>query len=139
MQIMLFYFVLQRLCFKIFVQKELNPSFPAEKAIKYACYDYRSDDYHGKTPPHGFHATYQVHTKYTGYQRGEHQDNGDGGHLFHHARHIVINNAGVGLHGRVKNIGVDVGRLACLVHLNRYVLNEVSIEFVDWELKLQLR
>ena len=50
------------------------------------------------------HTIDKVHTKQTGYQRGEHQDNGNAGKHLHHLRHIIINNVRIRLHRRFQNV-----------------------------------
>ena len=52
---------------------------------------------------------------------------------------IVVDDTLIGVHRRLKNVGVDAGGLTSLGHLNIYVLNEVGVEFVNLQLELQLR
>ena len=61
---------------KNFAPWVLNPSFPAEEAIKYARHHYGGYDNYGEAPPNRFHAAHKVHTKDTGYKRREHQYDG---------------------------------------------------------------
>ena len=86
-----------------------------------------------------FHAVYQVHTEQTGNQRGEHQDNADAGEHFHDAAYIIINNTGVSVHCRVKDVVIDVTGLAGLTHLDIDVLDHVGIQLIDGQFELQLR
>ena len=55
----------------------------------------------------------------------------------HQARHIVVDDVGIGFHRRVEDVGVDIRCLPRLVHLNGDVFNEVGIEFIDRQFELQ--
>ena len=121
----------------ILPKASLYPGLAAEQPIEYARHDKREDDNEQEAPPRILQSRHEVHTEDAGDERGKHEDNGHGSHLFHDASHIIIDNAGVGLHGRVENVGVDIRRLAGLVHLDGDVLDEVGVEFVHGEFEFQ--
>ena len=101
------------------------------------CHRYKQRN--GKSEGTCLHAVDEVHTKETGYQRGEHHKNGYRGERTHHCVHVVIDDARIGVHGRFKNVGIDVGGLSRLSHLDIDILDKVGIQLVDLELELQLR
>ena len=81
-----------------------NPCALAEQPIENSSDNERSQHHYGEAPCPKLHAVDEVHTKQTGDKRGKHQDNADAGHLLHHARHIIVNNIGVSIHCRIKNV-----------------------------------
>ena len=117
----------------------LNPGFPAEEPVKAARYQYRQHAYQREGPPGCFQPVDHVHSEDTGDERGEHEDDGHGGHLFHHRSHIIINNVGIGFHGGVQDVGIDVGGFARLVHLDGDVLNQIGVKLIHRQLELQFR
>ena len=124
----------------IFQSRSLsNPRFSAEQGIEHGGYEHGAACHKRESPPRSFHAVDQVHTEDTCDKRGEHQDDGDGSHLLHDARHAIVDDAGVSLHGGVQDVCVNVGSLSGLIHLNGNVLNKVGIHFIDGQFELQLR
>ena len=121
-----------------FLEKALsNPGFPSEDAIEESGDDDGEHNHHGEAPPRGFHAVDEIHSEDARDECGEHEDDGNARHLFHDARHVVVDDAGVGFHCGVKDVGVDVGGFSCLVHLNRDVFDEVGVQFIDGQFELQ--
>ena len=47
------------------------------------------------------HAVDEVHTEHRGDERRNHQDDGDRCERTHHGVHVVVDDAGVGVHGRL--------------------------------------
>lgn len=92
----------------------------------------------GEAPGDLFHAVYQVHAEEAGNECGEHEDNADAGEHLHDGTHVVVDDIGVSIHRGVEDVGVDIGRLSCLAHLNAHVLYHVCIEFVDGQFELEL-
>ena len=84
------------------------------------------------------YAVEEVHAKEAGNQCGEHEHDADGGHGLHHGVSVVVDDAGVGVHCGVEDVGVDVSGLAGLVHLDGHVLNEVGVQLIDGQLELEL-
>ena len=91
-----------------------------------------------KSPCRIFHAVYQVHTEQRGDERGAHHHDRHRRQRTHHRIHIIINNGRIGVHRRLQDVGVDLGGLGGLRHLDVHVLDEVGIEFVDLQFELQL-
>ena len=77
------------------------------------------------------HAVDEVHTEHRGDERRNHQDDGDRRERTHHGVHVVVDDAGVGVHGRLEDVRVDGGGLAGLRHLNVYVLDKVVVQLID--------
>ena len=117
--------------------RELYPSLLAEYTITDESHHDGEDDGDGEAPPHFFHARNQVHTEDTCHERRNHEDDIEARHLLHQARHIVVDDVGISFHRRVEDVGVDIRCLPRLVHLNGDVLNEIGIEFIDRQFKLQ--
>ena len=114
-----------------------NPCALAEQPIENSSDNERSQHHYGEAPCPKLHAVDEVHTKQTGDKRREHQDNANTGHLLHHVRHIIVDNIGVSIHCRIKNVWVDIGGFPCLIHLNVDILDEVSVQLIHRELELQ--
>ena len=87
----------------------------------------------GEDKAKGFllHAVDKVHTEERRDERGEHHDDGDAGERSHDGVHVVVDDALIGIHRRLKDVGVDARRLAGLRHLDADVLDEVGIKFVN--------
>ena len=86
-----------------------------------------------------FHSIDQVHSKQTGDQRGEHQDNGDTGKHLHDAAHVVVDNVGIRVHCGIQDVGVDIGGFSSLTHLDVDILDHVGIQLIDGQFEFQLR
>ena len=76
----------------------LHPTSASKQPIEGGSNYDRGNNHQGEAPPRCFHAIDQVHPEDAGDKRGEHQDDGNGSHLLHDARHIIINNGGIGFH-----------------------------------------
>ena len=92
----------------------------------------------GEAQCSAFHAVHEVHAEEAGYECGEHEDNADAGEHLHDGAHVVVDDVGVCVHRGVEDVGVDVGGLASLTHLNANVLYHVSVKFVDGQFELEL-
>ena len=108
-----------------------------EEPRKYG-YQQRNDNSNDETDRVRFHAIDEVHSEETGNQSRQHEDDGHRGQCTHDGVHVVVDNTLVGIHRRLQDVRVDIRRLPCLCHLNRYVLDEVGIQFVNLQLELQL-
>ena len=97
------------------------------------------DDGEGEAPRTGLHSVEEIHAEQAGDEGRHHQEHGHERQRLHHRGHIIIDDIGVGVHGRFEDVGVDACHLARLVHLDADVLDEVGIEFVNGQLELQLR
>lgn len=116
-----------------------NPRFASEQIEEETRDGNGQQDYGREAPPYILNARDKVHTEDTGHQRGEHENDAHTRHLFHGARHVVVDDAGVGFHCRVENVGVDIGGFACLVHLDGDVFDKVGVEFVDGQFEFEFR
>ena len=58
--------------------------------------------------------------------------------MLHDGAHVVVDDAGIGFHGGVENVGVNIGGFTGLVHLDGNVFNQVGVEFVDGQFELEL-
>ena len=83
------------------------------------------------------HTVDEVHSEERRYKRRQHHDYRHGRERTHHGVHVVVDDAGVGVHRRLKNVRIDVGSLACLRHLDVYVFDKVGIQLVHLKLELQ--
>ena len=115
----------------------LNEPFVAEKPPCHCRNTHRN--YHREEEAPGFflHAVHQIHTEHRGDECGDHHDDRDGGQRTHHRVHIVVDDAGIGVHRRLQDIGIDAGGLSGLRHLDIDVFDQVGIEFIDLEFELQ--
>ena len=117
----------------------LNPSLSLEIPHKYDGDSNGKSECKWESPPCIFHSVDEVHAEEAGYQSGEHEYDTDTGEHLHHSTHVVVDDVGIGIHGGVEDVGIDVGGLPCLTHLDVYVLYHVCIQFVDGEFELQFR
>ena len=85
------------------------------------------------------HAVDEVHAEEAGHEGGEHEHNRHRGEGTHHGVHVVVDDARVGVHGRLEDVAVDVRRLAGLTHLDVYVFYQVGVQLVDLQLEFQFR
>ncbi len=97
----------------------------------------RHDERDGKSPGIVLQAIGDVHAIQRGDERGRHHDDGDRGERTHHRVHVVVDDARVGVHRRLQDVGVDAGGLSGLRHLDIDILNEVGVELVHLQLELQ--
>ena len=116
-----------------------NPGFTLEIPHEEHSDTPRNGECKRKSPPYILHSVDYVHTQQAGYQCGEHEYDADAGEHLHHSAHVVVDDVGVCVHGGIEDVGVDVGGLTRLAHLNVDVLNHVGIQFVDGKFELQLR
>ena len=117
----------------------LHPLDASEIAVEKEGDDDAADDDRSETVNRRFHTVQEVHAEEAGNQCGKHEDDAHRGHRLHRLRHVVVDDAGVGLHGGIENVRIDARCLACLTHLDVHVFNQVGIKFVDRKLHLQLR
>ncbi len=99
---------------------------------------YGEEECKGEAPRGGFHAVDEIHAEETGDEGREHEDDADAGEHLHDGAHVVVDDVGIGVHRGVENVGIDVGGLACLAHLDADVFYHVCVEFVDGQFELQL-
>ena len=111
----------------------------AEKPPSHARNHERNHDGKDKSPRAILHTVDQIHTKHRGDERRYHHDNRHRGEGTHHRVHVVVDDAAVGVHRRLKDVGVDGGGLSGLRHLDVDVLDEVGVQLVNLQLELQLR
>ena len=97
----------------------------------------RHDERDGEAPGIALQSVGDVHAIQRGDERGRHHDDGDRGQRTHHRVHVVVDDARVGVHGRLQDVRVDAGGLACLRHLDVDVLDEVGVKLVHLQLELQ--
>ena len=83
------------------------------------------------------HAVDEIHAEERGYQRGKHEDDGDRREGTHGGVHVVVDDAGIGVHRRFQDVRIDGGSLAGLRHLDVDVLDEVGVQLVHLQLELQ--
>ena len=93
--------------------------------------EYREDDGDDETPAPRLHAVDEVHTEERGNERREHDNHVERREQTHHTVHVVVDDIGIGVHRRVENVGVDVGGLTGLLHLDVHVLDEFGVKFID--------
>ena len=90
-----------------------------------ARYDDGDDQGDDKSERCCLHAVDEVHAEHRGDERRNHQDDSHRRERTHHCIHVVVDDAGVSVHGRLEDVRVDSGGLAGLRHLNVYVLDKV--------------
>ena len=118
--------------------RNLHQPFMAEKPPAAHRNENRDDECEDETPGFLLHAVDEVHAKEWGNERGEHHDNGYRRQRTHDLIHIIVDNRLVGVHRRLQDVAVNIGSLASLRHLNVHILNQVCIQLVNLQFKLQL-
>ena len=126
------------LLFVIFIVLFLNQMLEPEEPPRTDGDEYGDDDGNEESEGGRLHAIDEVHTKKRGYERRKHEDDTHGGKRTHHGIHVIIDDTSIGLHRGIKNFRIDTRRFSRLTHLDVYVLDEVSIQFVNLQLELQL-
>ena len=100
-------------------------------------YQYRNGDADNKAVMRRFQPVDDVHSVNTRYQRGGHEHDVQRGKRTHGRVHVVVDNAGIRVHCRLKDVRIDIRRLASLRHFNAYVFDKVGIQLVNLQLKIQ--
>ena len=101
--------------------------------------DDRDENGNEETEARCLHTIDKVHAEEGGNESWEHDDHVERGEQTHHLVHVVVDDVGVSVHRRVKDVRVDLSCLACLVHLDVHILNEFRIELIDRQTELELR
>ena len=116
----------------------LKKPFPFQIPQADSSHDNRYGDGDDKAIVRSLKPVDNVHTIETGDERREHQHDIDRREVTHCGIHVVVDDALIGVHRRLQNVGVDVGSLACLRHLDAHIFDKVGIQFVDLQLEFQL-
>ena len=77
------------------------------------------------------HAVDEVHAEERRDERGKHHHNRHRGECTHHRVHVVVDDARIGIHRRLKDVAVDVGCFPGLAHLDVDVFDEVGVQLVN--------
>ena len=125
------------LLFVIFIVLFLNQMLEPQEPPRTDGDEYGYDNGYKESEGGCLHAIDEVHTEKRGYERRKHEDDTHGGKRTHHGIHVIIDDASIGLHRGIKDFRIDTRRLSRLTHLDVYVLDEVSIKFINLQFELQ--
>lgn len=110
---------------------DLQQSFAFQYPPGDARDDYRHYDGDEETVRRVLHAIDEVHAEHRGDECWEHHNDTHRGEGTHYGVHVVVDDARVGVHGRLQNVRVDAGGFPCLRHLNVDILNQVGVALID--------
>ena len=91
-----------------------------------------------ESPRTVFESVDEVHAERRRYECWQHHDYRHRREGTHHRVHVVVDDARIGVHRRLQDVGIDICRLPGLVHLDVHIFYKVSVELVDLQLEFQL-